>query len=157
MLCFFFLKVKSLFQKAHFHLYLFADKHPKSFFSRSQQRHHNATHFFYKEHLTTERFATVDRTDIEIHDFHCESGRTWQLLTCCDALVRSLADNPSVLHGKHRLTAGYVHANFPLFSHMKHSQMWTCRAQHTCTCIDAHILIRDPISRLNILFVGYER
>ncbi len=88
-------------------LFLFADKHPKSFFSRSQQRHHNATHFFYKEHLTTERFATVDHTDIEIHDFHCESGRTWQLLTCCDALVRSLADNPSVLHGKHRLTDTY--------------------------------------------------
>lgn len=81
-----------------------------------------------------ECFATIifDRADIEIHDLQCQNGWTWQLLTCCDTLVGSLVDNLTVLHNKHKLTAGHIHAHYPLFSHVKR----TCMQEHdACSCI----------------------
>lgn len=59
--------------------------------------------------------GTFDRFDIEICDVQCQSGWTWQLLTCCDARVCSLTDNPSVLHNKHKPTTGHTVLSFSLF------------------------------------------
>lgn len=61
--------------------------------------------------MTSESFLTpiLEWSDIEISDLQCPNGRTGQLLTY-DALVRSLADNPSVLHNTNKVTTGYTYA-----------------------------------------------
>lgn len=97
------LKVTFCFEKARFHLH-FVRPYP------------DTTRFFQRDHSTTESSAAVilDWADIEICDLQCQSGRTWQPLTCCDALVCSLGDNPSRPYNKNKLTTGYMRAHFPL-------------------------------------------
>lgn len=146
------LKVTFCFEKARFHLHFVCQQTLPSLL-RSQPHHPDTTRFFQREHSTTESSAAVilDRADIEIRDLQCQSGRTWQPLTCCDALVCSLADNPS-RPLQQKQTDNRVHAcTLSPSSHVKHKR--TCRASdaHTHTHSLGSLLMSE------YTLVSYER
>lgn len=145
------LKVTSSFEKACFIFILCFNKH---FYSYYVHKHIIPIPHFFRESTRLQRalrLFILDQADIEIRDLQCQSGRTWQPLTCCDALVCSLADNPS-RPLQQKQTDNRVHAcTLSPSSHVKHKQTWTCRAP------DAHTHSLGSLLMSEYTLVGYER